>query len=477
MIVLRFSDYERPTIQEHLDILERTRADDTPAYVWWGWWKKNHERFPAATLGSLAERIQRDGSVEIGLIERATQQFIRATCIKVVTDQGHAIPAPDVELAPRYYSASPFPAWFAFSSLEKISDVEWKHDFGRIPSGDETLYEAQRPRPVVDSCVVDAEVDGDREGILHLSDLHFGGDHGYTVHPGHVTTVTTLLDRIENGLPGSPACVVVSGDLTTRGDPIGLVSGRLFIQELAARLGLPRQAVVVAPGNHDILIEDPEVTRDFRNEQLFRDQMQLFYGVETPNERVHDIRDASGRHYVIGVLNSSRPRRKETMDYGYVGSDRSAPVFRTIKAVSARPRGAVWSAVVMHHHVLSAPIVEEPERGRPVSLALDAGELVSLAQRHGVSAILHGHQHLPFVGEVRRWAEFTTEGPQTGNWAKVCVLGAGSAGAAQMGERIPQEIAANSLSYYRPFAEGGLDVTCVSYLPHRAPQTVWHFRI
>lgn len=471
MIVLRFSDYERPTIAEHLGLLERLPCE----HVWWGWWKKIHEPFSADVFDSLSARIANEGSVWIGLIERADRQYYRAECENVVIDRGRPTSTPEREYTPAYYNERPFPAWFALRSFEQVSEQEWEREFGRVPFGDDTLFVAQKPRPLVESEVMEAEVPDGHEGVLHISDLHFGADHGFVVAPGRVTGGVSLLERILSQVQPLPAAVVVSGDLTTKGDPNGLLSARLFIQELAQRLEIPREAVVVAPGNHDILIDNPEVTRDFRNEQPFRDQMQLFYGREVPNERVHDIRDAKGRHFILGVLNSSRPRRKETMDYGYVGNDRSAPVFRTVQALAVRPRGAAWAAIVMHHHVLSAPIVEEPDRGRPVSLALDAGELISLAHQHGIDAIMHGHQHLPFIGEVRRLAEVSDMGAQVGTWPPVRVLGAGSASAAQAGERIPQEFGANSVSIYRPFGARGFEVECVEYLPRRAAKRVWQF--
>lgn len=467
MLVLRFSDFERPTIDEHVAILSEPRN----ASVWWGWWKKLHERFPAS-LGEVSQLIEQRGPVELGLVERAKGQFFVAACDKIVVQGGEMIASPDPALTPAYYRDESFPAWFRFTSIKPVDQAAWETQFGLVPGGDPTVYEAQRPRPDVPAEVIEVEVRSESGVVVHVSDLHFGSDHGYPTQSG-TTVQSSLLDRIVQAVPAQPACLVVSGDLTTKGDHEGLIRGRLFIEKLRDAFALPTDAVVIAPGNHDILINDPELVRDFSNEQPFRDLTKLFYGHAVANERIHDIRDAKGRHYIVGVLNSSRPRHVKTMDYGYVGIDRSEPIFESLGKLRGRPRDPVWAAIVLHHHILSAALVEEPERERPVSMTLDAGELVASAHKHGVDAMLHGHQHMPFVGQVQRLAEFSSDGASPLNCAPVRVLGAGSAGAKVDGNRIPQEINANSVSYYQPFDDGGFIATCVEYLPRRNPRVAW----
>lgn len=473
MLVLRYRDFEvNQTIAAHLAILDRQDCD----VVWWGWWKKGHEAYPTTLLDALKRRLRVDGRAVIGLVERTSGAYFAATCRAIATSNGRKMRSPDPLCTPEYYRDAKFPAWFAFEQIVAQSRIEWEAQFGRVPGGDETIYDVQRPLPDVDAEVIEAEVQGRSGLVLHISDLHFGKDHGFRA--GRTATLaSTLLERVTEALPERPMCVVVSGDLSTQSDDRALMQGRLFIEKLADAFELPREAIVIAPGNHDIPIDDPEVTRDFSNEQPFRDQMALFYGRAVSNERVHDIRDANGRHLIMGVLNSSRPRHKATMDYGYVGVDRSEPVMKAMKQLRSRPRGAVWSALVLHHHVLSAAIVEEPERERPVSLALDAGELITLAQRNGVDAILHGHQHMPFVGQVQRLAEFSAEGARAECGRPVTVLGAGSAGSSVADERIPQEVNTNSLSYYEPFTDDGLVVSCSSFLPRVKPRVVWRMSV
>lgn len=467
MIILRFSDYEAETINAHLGMI---RDQGT---VWWAWWKKVHEPMRLDLLDDLVSALS-TGPAEIALVDRVDRQMCVATCESLVfSSDGTPRPSPDDELVPSYYRGRPFPAWFRLTEIKRISEETWTNKYGRVPSGDSTIYAPKSPRPDIESHLIEVDSPDGHDGVLHISDLHFGDDHGHPLVSSGPFNRPTLMTRLLSALPKRPACVVVSGDLTTQGNDAGLRSARLFLEDLASQLEIPRECIVIAPGNHDILIDDEELTRDFSNEQPFRDLLNLFYGQGTPIERVQDIRDPQGRHYVIGVLNSSRPRHKSTMDYGYVGRDRSEPVFNSVGQVLARSREAAWGAMVMHHHVLPAQLVEVPEEGhkRPVSLCLDAGELLSLAQSTGVSTILHGHQHLPFSATVARRAEFSERGAVLHPDGAVSVLASGSAGVKQA--RIPAELGLNTFSVYEPFETQGVLATCHAFGPAREAHELW----
>jgi len=467
MLILRYSNFETDTLTPHMAL-----ASSGPVY--WGWWKKTHEVFPREVLDRFkAATAERE--VRIGLVARADKQYAIATCVGVeFRTDGESFPSPQEDRTPAYYRHEPCPAWFAFSSIRLASTKNWIDEFGPVPDGDQTLFEARRRRPdSYPAPVIYANAKDGQVGVLHISDLHFGPDHGYRNHSGPVNTPESLAAKIATSLSPSPACIVVSGDLTTRGDHAGFLSARTFLRELIRLLDVDKNAVVLLPGNHDILINDPELTRDYSNEQDFRDQLEVFYGQPTELERVHDIRDVDGQHYVVGALNSSRPRSKQTMDYGYVGVDRSVPVFETAQVCANLARSPAWTAVALHHHVLPGPHVEEPESERPVSLTLDAGEIVSLAQKYGADALLHGHQHIPFVGKVARVAEFTLDGATDRTPAPdVAVLGAGSAGVKR--PRIPETVGVNTYSLYNPFAiDDGTLVECFGYLQQRNVHKLW----
>jgi 3',5'-cyclic AMP phosphodiesterase CpdA len=471
MLILRYSNFETDTLAAHRAALKSNGS------VYWGWWKKDHEEFPTELLRRLSDRAVGE-TIRIGLVARADAEYAVATCSEVTfSDDGELIATPQESTTPDYYAAEKCAAWFRFDEIDDVPLEKWTSEFGPVPTGDPTLFESIRGRPdEYPTPVVSVAAKAGQYGVLHISDLHFGDDHGFGTHVGPTVGPRKLAEIIAEGLPSPPACVVVSGDLTTKSGPDGFLSARAFLEELVRLLDVDRDAVVLVPGNHDILIEDPELTRDYKNEQQFRDLLQLFYERSTELERVHDIRDESGRHYVVGTLNSSRPRHRETMDYGYVGNDRSAPVFQTVRMCADLARSDVWVAVVLHHHLLPGPLVEEPETGRPVSMTLDAGEIVSLAQTHGADALLHGHQHIPFIGTVSRVAEFTADGATDRSPAPaVTILGAGSAGVSR--GRIPDSVGLNTYSVYQPFETAGTVVECFGFLEKRNVHSLWRLTI
>lgn len=289
-----------------------------------------------------------------------------------------------------------------FTAIRKLEFKEWETKFGSTPLEDETLYLREVPeRSEVDANVEQLSTDAPagRTGILHISDLHFGSDHAYS--DTGITERIQLVDQLVSALPELPAAVIVSGDLTTRGEQEGLVAARLFLEELAKRVQLDPRNFIVVPGNHDILVDDEAAVKTMANEQNYRDFVRLFYGVEHGLERVHVVQLSNGVRLLFGTSNSSKYRANVLMDYGYVGWDRIEPVMAHLQRLSKVQNSHAF--YVLHHHLQSAYGNEEPTPNRPVSVTLDAGDLISLAAKYGVKALVHGHQHLPFIGSLGRW--------------------------------------------------------------------------
>ena len=85
--------------------------------------------------------------------------------------------------------------------------------------------------------------------LLHLSDLHFTGRTSVTQH------LVPLLQDIRNGEHlgfDSIEYLVISGDMTDKGDVAGFGKAREFVQRLIEELGLSAQRCVFVPGNHDV---------------------------------------------------------------------------------------------------------------------------------------------------------------------------------------------------------------------------------
>lgn len=450
-MILRFRDIEASTVASHLERIYTSGA------VWWGWWKKDSEEVPLAALHQLIQQMPLD----IGLINRQENARYVARCERVaLTESGERISSPEPTRSPEYYRDDTFPVWFKLSSISQISDADWDERFGGVPEGETTLFFVPLDEPDAAQRALHDRFESKpvrvaNSTILHISDLHFGSDFAFPVSPRsvptrHRTLDDVLVEGVLNVAPEGVGLVVISGDITTRGEQDGFMEAREFLKALIGGLGLQMEQVVVVPGNHDILLDQPTVTRRYSAEQPFRDFLQLTYGrADLELNRLHWFKSGQdGRDMLVLALNSVRPRQASTMEYGYVGQDLYGPLLVEAAELSAeikeqRGREPLMMAV-LHHHVLPTPLVEEPEEKRPVSLTLDAGQLIADLQSAGCQVVLHGHQHIPFVGSTSRAVQ-SEEGWELGR--TVHVIGAGSCSVNVT--RLWNSMRNNSLGLYR----------------------------
>lgn len=476
--IVRFRDFEADTIKAHNEVLSGAGA------VWWAWWKKESEASMLPELAHIAEACP----FGLGLINRETDKRFVGRCTRVEFGvNGESLRSPDPAKTPTYYRNAEFPAWFLLSHITEITAREWHQRFGIIPSGEPTLFistagPSQLASVPIDEGVplIDAEVPS--SVILHLSDPHFGSDHGFPLHHRDTPPLQQRLDEeIEQGLEevNCPrvGLVVMSGDITTKGEMEGFEEAKVFIQRLLKSLRLSKEQIIITPGNHDILLDDTEATRSYSAEQPFRDFLKLACGYDGELNRIHRFSSRDGRDIVILALNSIRPRTRASMEYGYVGRDYYRALVRRIGRmlgeVDSQGNGRPLVIAVLHHHVLPTPLVEEPDPNRPVSLTLDAGELIENLQQVGVDLVLHGHQHIPFVGNTSRACRM----PTLDDWSlpsPVHVIGGGSCGV-KVG-RLWNQMRDNCLGVYVPNAKT-LNVKMYRFSPGKSFERFMDFTL
>jgi hypothetical protein len=91
------------------------------------------------------------------------------------------------------------------------------------------------------------------EVLLHLTDLHFGSDHGLLQADGRdlaLRSLVTRLSRLEEDW--RPSAVCISGDVAFAGRPSDYEAASLWISELLGVLDLPIEGLFLCPGNHDL---------------------------------------------------------------------------------------------------------------------------------------------------------------------------------------------------------------------------------
>lgn len=85
--------------------------------------------------------------------------------------------------------------------------------------------------------------------ILHLSDLHIGGE-GKSISK----TLTSLLDDIKSqvqSIPDNKLVIVVTGDTINKGNPSALENAKIFFSKLKEVVGNRICGLYIVPGNHD----------------------------------------------------------------------------------------------------------------------------------------------------------------------------------------------------------------------------------
>ena len=282
--------------------------------------------------------------------------------------------------------------------------------------------------------------------LLHISDLHFGSDHGFFAdgnvpEPGgaELDLAEVLLGDLrainETRIDG----LIVSGDLMTHARWLEHAEDALsFLKKLTDGLNVPRARTYIIPGNHDYewyqeqaqggfvrKALKPSQKANFIHEVQYKNFLRLFYEDDRP--MAGEIFEIPGDKFRIklGLLNSCKLVPSQFHEYGYLSLGQIKDLMNKINTASAQPEIRI---LVMHHHISSIIPAEPPKDKADISVTLDAGRLIDRALEASVDLVIHGHQHYPCISKIsktrfvdRRMQCFTSD-------AGMFILSAGSAG-------------------------------------------------
>lgn len=200
--------------------------------------------------------------------------------------------------------------------------------------------------------------------LVHMSDLHFSGDYK-NLQPDDALKLAgeALAEQFED----EQLVLSISGDITTKGDRAGYHEALASIQKhLQDELKIDK--IVVCPGNHDIVDKD----RSFGDFNKFAYALTNDYTQSWNPE--NPVCTVEFGEYSFVLVNSAY-----LGDYR-VGSVPLAPLEQALKA--AREKHPI---VLIHHSPISSAY-------GGAGLA-QAYELLALAAKEKVVAVLHGHVH------------------------------------------------------------------------------------
>jgi hypothetical protein len=242
--------------------------------------------------------------------------------------------------------------------------------------------------------------------ILHLSDLHVdygSGHHGYAIAGeaarGAIekSLSLTLADAILRALTRSGQhkgvnAVVVTGDLTWKGDPNGFDYALAQVKQVCQGLGVNiSQNLLLIPGNHDANQEAAGKNEAFAG---FRAALRKHGLRDTGPECQHAVTlsKSKPRVHLIGV-NSALMESKPNAGIGFVGEQVLEDLLAGLSATSEE-----ISVLCMHHHLLPIAHLERAHfHGKHTSVTLDARAVLGFCARHSIGLVLHGHQHQPLL--------------------------------------------------------------------------------
>jgi 3',5'-cyclic AMP phosphodiesterase CpdA len=465
-ILLRFRDTDDAnTIFEHQKIIQKY------GYTWWGWWKKDSEPDRNNLLKEIANDLK---NCNCFLFNRSSEHFFRVSISALSFKEGDKIESPEIEKTPSYYHNEKLRLWLKLEKLESIKPSYFLENFRLIPSYDYTFFtDEDIAEEMSEQNKRNSRIKLQSDLILHLSDIHFGDDYGFpfATLPNRRPLLNIISDFVNNELKSKIGLLVVSGDITSRGDGnVLLNNGLSFLKELCTILQIEREAVIIIPGNHDIPLQNTNFI-DYNHETAFKMFLESFYGIKKEPFGLEFFKFPCGKTVDVLRIHSVKLRKKEESNYGYVDW------FHYRNMLSAHVLDGDIKIAVIHHHLVSMQIEEALDPNytfASISVTIDSGRVIEGLQKHGFDFVLNGHQHIPGITKVTRGVRDAINYVDINGRKELTILSAGSAGVKN--ERFSEEMKYNSFSIYT-MTPKALQIEVLAYNPSLEPRRHYHSSI
>ena len=207
--------------------------------------------------------------------------------------------------------------------------------------------------------------------ILHLSDLHFGGNTSELIYTDLLSDVERLLKNI-NFL-----VILVSGDLVNQGVYKGnAVKVKHFFKKLKrtlTRVGVKKIEVEITAGNHDVV--RPRITNNYNNEtylpdltsfqKLAKDVYGIFGLKNKPRTGITQLKHHGKRIFLIRVDSSfqlSKKEIREDIQKDFNEKNLSERDKKKIDELSDRQLKAIDKDVISQRSILQKDYAKKVER-------------------------------------------------------------------------------------------------------------------
>lgn len=196
--------------------------------------------------------------------------------------------------------------------------------------------------------------------------------------------VAALLDLIEDNHLAAQA-LLMAGDLTNRVDRQGMISGWMFVRDIARALN----AQLIAPtlGNHDVISRK-------HTDDPFQLARRLFPKFPVTTDAIFDEFWSRGFCVItvvpwrILIINSVASHNNErSAERGLMDANQLA----ALEIVLSHAERTPFQIALCHHH----PILHEDIGLGTTDVMENGGLLVDILTRYDFSMLVHGHKHHP----------------------------------------------------------------------------------
>ncbi len=247
--------------------------------------------------------------------------------------------------------------------------------------------------------------------MLHLSDLHCGIEHRfssrYRSNDLPHSDIPNLSQAIINDLEQqdiSIDAIVVSGDLSHSGEIEQFRWARETIEDLAMKLEISFEHLIIVPGNHDIkwLKEKDKSLPYHELSSSYQSFYELVYKKKPKDkERLFHVSFIKEKNIAIVGLDSCVIEGTETAGIGYIGATQLNRALNEMQTLTKGHDNCVKVAVLHHHLIPVEKITNVPGHGKNFSIVMDSSIVMRRLYQEDFAIILHGHQHQPYCADIR----------------------------------------------------------------------------
>ena len=249
-----------------------------------------------------------------------------------------------------------------------------------------------------------------------ISDIHFGkfsrtndfivpGEKLISTSTGEKSLKEDLIRqlKVEN-----VEHLVVTGDLTSIGSPSEFNYCKLALEEIASKVGIENNKVIISLGNHDIdwNISKLSSNHECQDERIKKELSDNYLSVAGSVANHWFLCDNNYNYkgpapfsgviefdsIVYFVLNSGwLCSEKDAIKQGKLDTEQLKWISEVLENYKESSK---WKILILHHHPFSYPY---PKPSSDHSVLKEGPELNDIIGKNGVNIVCHGHRHHPRV--------------------------------------------------------------------------------